>query len=163
MCTAVAKGNHYPVAEAGVWADCVRERRPVIHNDYASLTQRRGMPEGHAAVVRELVVPVFRGPRIVAIIGVGNKPDDYTETDELTASLLGDFSWEIVIRKQAEEALLRLNVELEQRVRQRAAELEKKIAELARLNRVFVGRELRMVELKERIRELEMTSSKSSR
>jgi C4-dicarboxylate-specific signal transduction histidine kinase len=57
--------------------------------------------------------------------------------------------------KRAEGALKRLNEELEQRVKQRTAELEEKNNELARMNRVFVGRELRMVELKERIRELE--------
>jgi hypothetical protein len=40
-------------------------------------------------------------------------------------------------------------------VKERTAELEAKNAELARLNKIFIGRELRMVELKERIRELE--------
>ncbi len=44
---------------------------------------------------------------------------------------------------------------LENRVKERTAELEEKIAEVERLNRLFVGRELRMKELKERIRELE--------
>ena len=105
MCATEGKGRHYPVAEAGVWADCVREGRPVIHNDYASLPRRQSLPAGHAPIVRELVVPVFRGPRIVAIIGVGNKPEVYTETDVQIASLLGDFSWEIVIRKLAEKSL----------------------------------------------------------
>jgi two-component system sensor kinase len=41
----------------------------------------------------------------VAIIGVGNKPTDYNATDVELASLLGDFSWEIIERKRAEEAL----------------------------------------------------------
>jgi len=57
--------------------------------------------------------------------------------------------------KLAEEKLKRLNEELEQRVRERTAELEEKNVELARLNRIFVGRELKMVKLKARIRELE--------
>ncbi|HCE67012.1 MAG: hypothetical protein A2X82_03785 [Geobacteraceae bacterium GWC2_55_20] len=61
-------------------------------------------------------------------------------------------------RKRAEEALRMLNSELEQRVQQRTAELAAKNAELERANRLFVGRELRMVELKKRIRELEEKS-----
>ena len=45
--------------------------------------------------------------------------------------------------------------DLEERVRERTAELEGKNQELERMNRLFVGRELRMRELKERIAELE--------
>ena len=105
MCTASGKGMHYPVSQAGVWVDCVIERRPVIHNDYRSLPHRKGMPPGHAPVIREMVIPIVRLERIVAIIGVGNKPTDYNATDVEVASLLGDFSWEIIERKRAEEAL----------------------------------------------------------
>jgi predicted nucleic acid-binding Zn-ribbon protein len=41
-------------------------------------------------------------------------------------------------------------------VKERTAELEDKNAELDRINRLFVGRELRMVELKELVEKLEM-------
>ena len=68
MCTAEGKGSHYPISKAGVWVDCVRERRPVIHNDYAAEPGKRGLPPGHAVLVRELVVPVFRQGRVVATI-----------------------------------------------------------------------------------------------
>ncbi|MGD1000846.1 MAG: PAS domain S-box protein [Candidatus Brocadiia bacterium] len=105
MCMAEGKGRHYPVSDAGVWVECVRRRRTVIHNDYASLPDRKGLPAGHAPVIREMVVPIMRGGRIVAIIGVGNKPTNYDPTDADTVSHLGDFSWEIVERKRAEEAL----------------------------------------------------------
>jgi PAS domain S-box-containing protein len=47
MCTAASNERHYDISRAGVWADCVRERRPRIHDDYASLPKRKGMPEGH--------------------------------------------------------------------------------------------------------------------
>ncbi|MDD2542209.1 MAG: GAF domain-containing protein, partial [Desulfuromonadaceae bacterium] len=81
FCKVEGNGNHYHISQAGVWADCVRERTPVIHNDYASLPHRKEMPAGHAAVVRELVVPVFRKGSIVAILGVGNKQTDYDQRD----------------------------------------------------------------------------------
>jgi PAS domain S-box-containing protein len=103
FCKARGKGIHYPIAESGVWADCVRQRQPVVHNDYISLTHRKGLPDGHAEVIRELVVPVMRGERIKAILGVGNKAADYTEKDVEAMSLLADLVWEITKRKQAEQ------------------------------------------------------------
>jgi PAS domain S-box-containing protein len=103
MCTAEGKGRHYKIDDAGVWADCVRKRRPVIHNDYATLPHRKGMPEGHARVVRELAVPVFREGRIVAILGVGNKPADYAEEDVRLVMRFADLAWDVASRKQAEE------------------------------------------------------------
>ncbi len=106
FCAALGKGLHYNVSEAGVWIDCVRERRPVIHNDYSALPHRKGLPQGHPPVIRELVVPVFSGEKIVAILGVGNKQRDYTTHDVEMVSFLAELAWEIVERKRAEEALI---------------------------------------------------------
>ena len=105
MCTAEGKGRHYDLGEAGVWVDCIRERRPVIHNDYAALPHRKGLPAGHAPVVRELAVPILRNDRIVAVLGVGNKPQDYGERDVETVESLANLAWDIVLRKKAEEQL----------------------------------------------------------
>ncbi len=107
MCGAEGKGTHYPVSQAGVWVDCVRQRRAVIHNDYASLPHRKEMPAGHAPVVREAVVPVFRNNLIKAIVGVGNKPVDYDEHDTDIVAQMADLSWDIVERKRTEEELRR--------------------------------------------------------
>ncbi len=60
FCKAEGQRPALPIDQAGVWVDCVQQRQPVIHNDYASLPHRRGMPPGHAEVVRELVVPIMR-------------------------------------------------------------------------------------------------------
>ncbi len=104
-CKADGKGSHYDVDEAGVWADCIRERKPVIHNEYASLTNKRGLPQGHSPVVRELVVPVFRNELIVAVLGVGNKSMDYDGEDLKIVSYFTDLVWDIADRKKVEEQL----------------------------------------------------------
>ena len=105
FCQAEGAGLHYPLSEAGVWADCVRERRAIIHNDYSELAHRRGLPPGHAQILRQLVVPVFRGERIVAILGVGNKASDYVAADLEVVSTFADLAWDIVERKRAQSAL----------------------------------------------------------
>jgi PAS domain S-box-containing protein len=62
---------------------------------------------------------------------------------------------DITERKEVQIQINKLNEELEQRVIERTKELEDKNAELIRMNKLFVGRELRMVELKEKIKELQ--------
>jgi len=68
---------------------------------------------------------------------------------------------EIEMRQKAQDELEQLNNELEQRVKERTTELQVKNSELERMNKIFVGRELRMVELKERIRALEARSGEA--
>lgn len=98
-------GKHYGMDEIGVWADCIHQQKPVIHNDYAALPQRKGMPEGYAQIIRELVVPTLRAGRIVSILGVGNKPADYDEQDVELVAYVADVVWTIVEHKQAQETL----------------------------------------------------------
>ena len=105
FCKAEGKGAHYPISQAGVWVDCIKMRKPVIHNDYASLPHQKGLPEGHAIIIRELVVPVIRDEKIVAVIGVGNKLSDYDQQEIETLSILANLAWEIAERKRTEEAL----------------------------------------------------------
>jgi PAS domain S-box-containing protein len=104
MCKVNGLERHYPLDQAGVWADCVRQQRPVVHNDYSTLPGRKGLPEGHAPIVREMAVPVLRDGKIVAVLGVGNKPGNYTLSDVELVSTLADFTWDIVKHKQADDA-----------------------------------------------------------
>ena len=102
-CSAEGQGSHYPVSRAGIWADALRQAHPVIHNDYASEPGRKGLPQGHAELTRELVVPVIRHGKVKALVGVGNKPGPYTSEDLATVQHLVDLSWELAELWQAKE------------------------------------------------------------
>ena len=82
-CSAV-HDRHYPVSAAGIWADTVRLRRPVSHNEYASVVGRRGLPTGHSPLSRHLGVPIEHDGRIRLLLGVGNKVAPYDEDDVRT-------------------------------------------------------------------------------
>ncbi|MBT0666597.1 PAS domain S-box protein [Geobacter pelophilus] len=104
-CRADEKNWYYSVDKAGVWIDCITARKPVIHNEYASL-DHCNLSKEPAVVVREMVVPVFRNNKIVAILGLGNKPHEYNESDVKVVSLLADLAWDIAEKKLQEEQQL---------------------------------------------------------
>jgi two-component system phosphate regulon sensor histidine kinase PhoR len=159
-CAVTAAPLHFPIYESGLWAEAVRQRRPIINNDYnAANPWKKGTPEGHVRITRHMNLPVIIGGRIVLVAGVGNKDEDYNEADVNQLTLLMEGMWRLIEHKQSEEDIRKLNEELEQRVKQRTAELEAKNAELERMNKIFIGRELRMVELKEKIKELEKAAN----
>jgi len=62
---------------------------------------------------------------------------------------------DITERKRAEQELAKHRAQLEDLVSERTSELKAKIAEIEQMNNLFVDRELRMIELKARIKELE--------
>jgi PAS domain S-box-containing protein len=99
---AEGRNTQQSVEQAGIWADCVRQRRPVIYNDAVALSQIKGIPTD-SGVNRSLTVPIFRGSAIVAILGVGNKPTDYAENDIELVSTLADLAWDIAQQKLAQE------------------------------------------------------------
>ncbi|MBA4369373.1 MAG: hypothetical protein C0403_17245, partial [Desulfobacterium sp.] len=71
----------YPIEKAGVWADCIRTGKPVIHNDCQLLPDRNAYPDGHIHIERFLSLPIFDKDQIIAIIGAGNKKEAYDESD----------------------------------------------------------------------------------
>ncbi len=105
FCKADAKGAHYDIDKAGVWVDCVRKKQAVIHNDFEALPHKKGFPEGHAPVIREMVVPVIRNGQIKAILGIGNKPTPYTQKDLGTVTFLADICWDIIEEKKVKHQL----------------------------------------------------------
>lgn len=70
---------------------------------------------------------------------------------------------DITIQKQTQEKIKKLNEKLEQKVQERTNQLSAKNADLEKMNNFFVGRELRMIELKEQISTLQEKLEKSAK
>ena len=131
------------------------------------------LPESSAAVLQDLLRRVLHSGIGDSIDVIWPKTDgkdywynikaypEYDSNGEIISVMT--VSRDITERKRAEADLRTLNEELELRVKERTAELEHKNKELEKLNKIFIGRELRMAELKERIAELETGSSEQGR
>lgn len=88
--------RHYPVSQAGIWADAVRQHQAVVFNDYPAYAQKRGLPEGHAALQRLISLPVIEHGKVVMLCGIGNKAEDYSDVDVDTLQLIGNDIWRLI-------------------------------------------------------------------
>jgi len=117
--------------------------------------------------IRNLILGVVR-PKTndVAWLTVNGFPtlNSKGEMDEILISFI-----EITEQKRANEEIQKLNQDLENRVIERTEELERskidlesKNIELVRFNQLFIGRELRIKELRDKIKDLEENSNKTN-
>lgn len=106
-CTAEAHSHHANIKDAGIWADCIRLKKTVVHNDYKNVKHKKGLPEGHADMTRQLIVPVIKENEIVAIIGVGNKKTNYVEDDIRVMETFGNVAWTIYEKQFTSETLVK--------------------------------------------------------
>jgi len=130
-CKAESDG-HYPLEKAGVWADAARTRKPVVHNDYQNMADKKGYPDGHSHIIRHMSVPVIDKGNIMVIGGVANKDIDYDDNDIKQLQLYLQELWKIIISmrndillknneqilKQQNEEFLTINEELNESNRQ---------------------------------------------
>jgi PAS domain S-box-containing protein len=105
-CTVVNQETKYELDKTGIWGEAVRQRRPIIVNDYhAPDPLKKGAPAGHVQLEKFMTLPIIQGGNIVGVIGLANKEADYEYTDILQVSLLMETTWKSIARKKAEEQL----------------------------------------------------------
>ncbi len=102
QCAIIDKPIVYQLVNTGLWGEAVRQRKPVITNDYqAPNPLKKGHPEGHVNVLRHMNAPIFDGDRIVIVAGVGNKAAPYDDSDVRQLTLLMQGMWQLIQRKRA--------------------------------------------------------------
>ena len=125
-CAVIDQPIHFPISKAGVWANAVRNREPVLINDYdQDQPHKLGLPEGHVQITRVLSVPIMAGSRITALAACANKSHPYDHGDVEAVQTFCNSILALLERRRAEDR----RDELEDRLRQ--SEKMKAIGELA--------------------------------
>ncbi len=128
------------------------EETILVHPDHIE------KPEGHPPITAFLGVPLKREGKTIGMICLGNKEGGYDVADQEATEALSTAIVEALRSKRAEAEVLELSKNLKQHTAQLEVaneKLKEKNKELEHFNELFVGREFRIKDLKERIKELE--------
>lgn len=108
-CSVANPQSTYQLEKTGIWGEAVRQRRPILINDFAAPDPlKKGYPDGHVHLSRFLTVPVFDSQQqIVAVVGVANKELPYGDEDLRQLDLMMAEVWRIVKRLELELQLTR--------------------------------------------------------
>ncbi len=105
-CRVMKKQTKYQLENTGLWGEVVRQRKPIIVNEYnLQHPYTKGTPEGHVALERYMSVPIFSENKIVAVAGVANKAADYNILDQQQLSLTMDTVWKKLEKYKADQEL----------------------------------------------------------
>jgi diguanylate cyclase (GGDEF)-like protein/PAS domain S-box-containing protein len=123
------------LAMSGIWAEVESQRRPIVVNDLGPAGGAdQGPSGGSVPVARFMTIPVISRGQIVAVVGVANKADPYTDADVSQLTQIMDVVWKIADRQQSEDRLRLFAEQLEAHVEQRTQEFERTHAELETAN-----------------------------
>jgi diguanylate cyclase (GGDEF)-like protein/PAS domain S-box-containing protein len=134
----------YEIARSGIWEQVSTLRQPIVLNDLSSRpadsNDARQRPEGPAGdeepapVARFMTIPVISHDEVVAVVGVANKFEPYTEADASQLTQIMDVVCKIADRQQTDVELHHFAQQLETRVEERTREFEQANSQLEAAN-----------------------------
>ena len=104
-CRIADKPLRFPIETAGLWAEPIRRKQPVILNDYPNAPEKGGLPEGHVPITRYLGVPILHGDKVVAVVGAANRAPGYEERHIDRLRMITSTMADILLLRRNEEAL----------------------------------------------------------
>ncbi len=105
-CLVAEKQTVYHLEKAGIWGEVIRQRKPIIINDFNKENPLiKGSPKGHIKLDKWMAIPVFEDSNIVATVGIANKSDDYDDNDIYQVTALMSGVWNMIKKAQNRDEL----------------------------------------------------------
>ncbi|MDA0841432.1 MAG: GAF domain-containing protein [Planctomycetota bacterium] len=123
-----------------LYGEVMKTGAPIIANDAPRDPRRCGIPEGHPDLNAFLGLPLHAGGEFVGMLGLANAPGGFSE--EMVKHL------EPLVKVCS---IIMYSFKIDQRRQESLHEIEEQNQQLESFNKMAVGRELRMIELKEEI------------
>jgi len=92
------------VKDNGLWADVKKSGSILVINDYEAYSpiSKQKFSRGNVRISRVMSAPAFEDDKMVALISVGNKKENYHDSDIRQLQLMMDGMWKILQEKKAE-------------------------------------------------------------
>lgn len=97
--------SHYPLSQAGIWADCIRQKKPIIYNYFTADTSKNKLPAGHTPIHRLMSIPILIDGRVRYVFGLGNKAENFTDFDIWQIQSVSDEMIKILKKREVESRL----------------------------------------------------------
>jgi len=112
-----------PMPIRGLRALAYERKRTVFENNFQGSDWVQFLPGGHAELQNVLFSPLIIRGSVVGLIGLANKPGDFTQDDARLATAFGEIAAIALLNSQAEQELRLAHDDLEVRVLERTREL----------------------------------------
>ncbi len=88
----------------GIWSEAIRQKKTLMINDFENAAGSE-LPVGHILLKNFLSIPIIDKGDVVAVIGIANKKNDFTDKDVMTLNLVMNTVWALAQRKRSDELL----------------------------------------------------------
>ena len=98
-----------PMPIRGLRGEAFQSVKTVYDNDFAASKWMQFMPEGHVRLDNVMFAPMVIEGKTIGLLGIANKPGDFTENDARLASAFAELAAIALTQKRAEEEIKRSN------------------------------------------------------